>query len=1452
MAEADNWRTWFAAGALWLGACGGACAQTVLANPAPLQGTQVHAPPSGSLAGRLTDLQSAPLAGVSVILHNQATGAESRVVTGKNGSFRIAGLEAGEYTLEADGPQLGHGRLEGILVTGGMEARVQAAMHFERAAPEFHPRELVEAAAAPNEVAATPRTAATMPLTAHATPGAARPAALAAPSSAAVVPAAMRSEIAAPGELQSTLVSRVPESRVSGPAPALPPATVSRAALSTASPEMIALVGPEPMRNVTLAPREAEVVRPLGVLAAPQPVTPKFVAPRPVAPQPAATRAEVWSAPAAMPSPQLRAALETNSIAIEPALAVTLPRTLPLTYSVAPSLEPLNMATASGMKAVLLLGQSALTPVAASAQRPDPAAAVVATTVTATQLGSLPAGGRRWQEFLLDTPAASSSPDATQTSYRGSQESAEITIDGASTTLKFGVAAGSGSGSASQDPAGQGADQPSAMSWSWTGGRGLGVSEAAIHEVTAVSGNVEAEGMRSAAGRTSIQTERGGNALHGQGFYFDRQNTWGARNPFTQWVTQTSEAAPLAPYNAAQFPVFDNGPTGAPQSYTPPDHEIVWGLGLGSPIRRDKLFWFAALDSYHRNDPGLAMVKHPYLEQTPTGCGTTSGCTPTTTGFFAIPSDAQLTLLSAQLDLPSSNPEVEGLTAYSQMLQTLAGLLGPAPRSTAQWTGFARIDWQAAERHRFTLEGIGADWNAPGGGLTQVSETYGSHSFGSSQASQEWLLARWEAYLTPNLLAVTQGSAGRTILSARPDTPSEFEKTLLTVNSYGQLPQIVVDSRYGFTIGNPSRFGQGSYPDEKLYHAQEMLDWVHNKLLIKAGFELDHNNDATSFLRNATGTYTYSKVQNFISDALVFEKFGIGDALDATNPHNCGASNTSFGSQPCYSSYSQMMGPTNWHLSTNDWAGYTTAQWQTAKFAVFSAGLRWELEQLPPPIAALANSVLPLTQKLPSLGNNWGPRVSVALGGGKRWPVLRLGYGMYYGRTENATIETALTQTGSLQGDLSFFMRPQDDCQYCAGGAPPFPYVFAGQPSSVVKPGVVGFAPSFRNPEVHQAVAAIEQPLPWHVELTASAMLSLGRRLPVYIDTNLAAPTPTQTITYDVCDEVASTSSGANSNGQPSNTNGPCGNIGLGPIKATQITVPFYASWPSADCSSGAQLNLGGQCGWSNPNYQEIDQITSKANSTYEGAMVKLVRYGHRGLSLFAHYTYAHAMDWNPNESPLDPGADFREEYGTSNQDVRHSAVVMAIFEAPWKLRGFAGHIGNGWMVSGIGQFRSGLPYTMRVSGSLPEEIQNSPGRSGSPVVGLRPGMNGSGGDSRVYGFENGSLAYNIGRNTFRYPNTWKADMRLGKKFDLGEMRQLEILAESFNLFNHQNVTEIETTGYTIDSGSSSSPPTLNFLTGLKTSSTSGPIPGFGQPLNINGADFYRERQIQIGLRMRF
>jgi hypothetical protein len=209
---------------------------------------------------------------------------------------------------------------------------------------------------------------------------------------------------------------------------------------------------------------------------------------------------------------------------------------------------------------------------------------------------------------------------------------------------------------------------------------------------------------------------------------------------------------------------------------------------------------------------------------------------------------------------------------------------------------------------------------------------------------------------------------------------------------------------------------------------------------------------------------------------------------------------------------------------------------------------------------------------------------------------------------------------------------------------------------------------------------------------------------------------------------------------------------------------------------------------------------------------------------------------------------------------MRHSASVMVMYEAPWKLHGAAGILADGWMISGVGHFHGGLPYTMRTSGYLPECYVTSGvtacnttyaginATTGAAIVGLGPGMNGSGGDNRIYGMGSDGHTYNIGRNTYRYPATWKIDLRLAKRFDLGNMRQLELLAESFNLLNHQNVTELETTGYTIESGSATNPyPTLNYLTGLKTNTTA-----FGQPLNINATDFYRERQIQLGMRVRF
>ena len=247
-----NWIQWFAVGALCLSVRAVAFAQSSPAGPGSPRTVQISSVPSGSLAGRLTDLHSAPLAGVSVVLRNQATGVEARTTTAKNGAFRFASLDAGEYTLEADAAQLGRGQLEGILITGGNEARVQAAMRFEPAAPS-----LLEAAA-PTRIAVPSAAATPMPLAASALP--------AAPAAAPKSVVASAAPASAPSRASSTAQSAAAGTQLSAANPAVAAGTAlvaSRPALSTSRPVPTASIATEPPRSIALtASRDTDGMRP--------------------------------------------------------------------------------------------------------------------------------------------------------------------------------------------------------------------------------------------------------------------------------------------------------------------------------------------------------------------------------------------------------------------------------------------------------------------------------------------------------------------------------------------------------------------------------------------------------------------------------------------------------------------------------------------------------------------------------------------------------------------------------------------------------------------------------------------------------------------------------------------------------------------------------------------------------------------------------------------------------------------------------------------------------------------------------------------------------------------------------------------------------------------------------------------------------------------------------------
>jgi hypothetical protein len=1000
----------------------------------------------------------------------------------------------------------------------------------------------------------------------------------------------------------------------------------------------------------------------------------------------------------------------------------------------------------------------------------DPVSPAVTSVIASDELNAIPLSGRNWQAMVATTPTANPA--------QSTDRSAESEIGDSGREQYLSISGGSDSQMTSSIDGMQ--TTPGFRSSGRQSGKNLGmVGESAVMALEARASNSPAASEGTSSAAINLVTSHGSSGLHGQAFYLNRQSLWGAQNPYTQRITET---APSSGIDIAQF---------TPEPYTPPNSRQTFGLGIGRNIKRDNIFWFAALDGLLTNDPAIATVRHP-------------------SDFFNQPTNNELAVLGARLGVTGPAMMEQEAANYSGFLQQLTGLLGTVPRTGTQFQGFSRVDWQVSERNHLSVEGNVANTNAPAGALTRSSETYGSHSFGNSETSQIWGIAKWDDFLTANLLNDVAVQFGRSLQTDSPQSPSPFEAPL-AVNSWGQLPEIIADSKYGFILGKPARLSKFAYPDERSYVAQDTLSWVRGQHLLKVGGSFDHISDATDALINQTGTYSYADVLNFASDFASFTKYGLSGVDNPfTNQHNCNATGkvgdssgiiTGLGYLPCYAWFSQRVGPSNWHLSTNDLAGFATEQWQPLRNLTISSGLRVETQQLPPAIASLTNPDIPTTQSLPAATMTWAPRVGMAWSpfsssAGKA-TVLRLGAGIYYGRIDNSAVLAALTQTGSLSGDLNLFFKPTDI------GAPPFPYIFPATPTTAVIPGAVSFAPRFRPQEVDQAVTSLEQELPGHWLIQVSAMASLGRRLPISIDTNLAtnlnaAQTP-QTITYNVVDALQA-----------------------GPIKTPQITVPFYS----------ARLNA---------NYQQLASIEDRANSTYDAAMIKLVRYGSHGLSLHMHYVYAHATDWNPNESGnvavddvLDP-QNFRQEYGTSNIDIRNAAGATVLFNSPWQLHHLAGDLANGWMIAAIGQYRSGLPFTMRTSGYIPGYYDSEK----RLIEGLGPGMNGSGGDNRVYG---------VGRNTYRYPATYTADTRLAKRFHFARERDLELLAESFNLFNHQNVTLLETTGYILDRGSTSGGlPTLNFLTGLKTGTTE-----FDKPLDVNATNFFRQREIQLGLRARF
>ncbi|SFS03436.1 Carboxypeptidase regulatory-like domain-containing protein [Granulicella pectinivorans] len=959
-----------------------------------------------------------------------------------------------------------------------------------------------------------------------------------------------------------------------------------------------------------------------------------------------------------------------------------------------------------------------------------------------TEIESIPINNRRWSSLALTTPAVVNDASGFGLlSFRAiSAVLNNVEVDGADDNQAF---------------------------FSEERGRtraGYSTSQAAVREFQVNTGAYSAEFGRAVGGVVNSVTKSGGNGIHGEAYFYNRNSSRSAFQPFATNTVYTGGQYVTSPYR-------------------PKDNRNQIGFGVGGALIKDKLFWFYAFDTYRRNFPGTAKAATPSsffvapdaTLPTNQACNLATGAVTATGTPTASAADGYACLLAARLKYGSY---AAGATAFNTQLQALLPNLGSVPRFGDQNINTPKLDWQVNQKNHVSALYHRLRWDSPGGVQTQGTNNYAIDTFGTDFVKLDYTLVKLDSLITQSLTNEVRYQYGRE-LNYEGLQPSSAYTTTNLINNTGFAPEVsLLGSTTGFFMGQPYYSFRVAYPDERKWQVGDTATYILGKHSIRFGEDIVHNYDLQNNLYEGNGFVSYTTggtgLVNYFSDLL---------ARKNAQPGTCGTSQAGVGNLLCYNSYAQGFGPSTFDLATVDYAFFVQDDWKVTPRLTLNLGVRYDYESFPKPYTNIAT--IPQTLSRPSDKNNFGPRFGFAwdpFGLGKT--AVHGGFGLYYGRIPNAVILNAYLNTASAAGQNLATFTPTT----AVAAGQNLPTLSTAATSAVLGTGSVQYLdPHLQNPYTEQMDLAVQQDLGFHNVLSVSYLGALGRELPNYLNVNLD-PTKTYTYTYTIAP----------------GSNGSCG-----PAACGTYTQKAYASKLQTGATASVYNNI-----LINPSYSAVTDTVSNINSNYHALSIDVTNRSFKLVTFDANYTWAHALDYsqaqftsNGTNNWLDPFANQRSNYGTSSLNVRHRAVGWAVINIPGMHSGSAlKYATNGWSIKPLVQIQSGLPYSAAVSGTTPSQCYvagclEAAGTSGVTATGV-------------------TYLPQVGRNSFTLPRTIVVDTRVQKDFALTERSSLQLIGEAFNLANHQNVTGVNTGAYAFSTNTATNVNTMTYQSGFQTVQT--------------------------------